>query len=322
MLAGQIVEKGKIDLIEIPEPTLADGTGAGEIIFQPELACLCGSDIPHFMGEGFPLPLPPGFSLHEMIGTVASTNGNKFKKGDRVMAVPIAQQGFFERYRVNERQAILLDPRCSSEEALMAQPLGTILCGLRKMPELIGLNVVVIGQGPIGQLFCAALKNLGAAKIIALDRIDSRLEVSLKMGATHTINVDQKNPMAQVAELTSNVMADLVVEAVGHSDQQINLSIDLAKPFGRILYFGVPDQTIDGVEWFKFMLKNLTIHGTLNPDFDLDLPLAMEWMAKGMVDVAPLITHRYPLAQCQQAFEHYRDRNDGSLKVLLDFPKE
>lgn len=321
MLAGQIVEKGKVDLIEIPEPSLTEVTGAGEIIFQPELACLCGSDIPYFMEVGFPLPLPPGFSLHEMIGIVIDTNGEKFKKGDRVLAVPLAQQGFFERYRVSENRAILLDPRCSPEEALMVQPLGTILSGLRKMPELIGLNVVVIGQGPIGQLFCAALKNLGAAKIIALDRIDSRLSVSLKMGATHTINVDQEDPVARVAELTSNVMADLVVEAVGHSDQQINLSIDLAKPFGHILYFGVPDQTIDGVEWFKFMLKNLTIHGTLNPDFDLDFPLAMDWMAKKMIDINPLITHRYPLAECQKAFEHYRDRNDGSLKVLLDFPK-
>jgi len=322
MLAGQIVAKGKVELVEIPEPDLGDvgENGEGNIIFQPDLACLCGSDMPFFKGEELEYPLEVGYSLHEMIGTVVDTNGRRFTRGNKVLAVPIRQRGFFERYSVSEGRTIPLDPRCPPPHALMAQPLGTVLFGLRKIPHLLGLNVAVVGQGPIGQLFCSALRNVGAREIIALDRIEERLKVSTVMGATTTINVDREDAIAVVARVTSDVMADVVIEAVGHGDQQLNFCADLCRHAGRVLYFGLPPETIDGVEWRKIIIKNLTIHNTLNPDFEIDFPLAMQWVAEGRVDVSPIITHRFPMRECQKAFEIYRDRCDGALKVLLEFP--
>ena len=107
MLAGHIVAKGQIKLVEAPEPELGDG--AGNIIFQPELACLCGSDLPLFRGDMPEYPLEVGYSLHEMIGMVVDTSGDRFRHGDRVLAVPIGQRGFFQRYTVSERRAIPVD---------------------------------------------------------------------------------------------------------------------------------------------------------------------------------------------------------------------
>lgn len=322
MFAGRIVEKNRIELVDAPEMELPDSPASGsdaEILFQPELACLCGSDLPFFRGEKPEYPLEAGYSLHEMIGTVVDTNGERFRKGDRVLAVPIGQHGFFERYRLTERRAIPLDERCSPAEAVMAQPLGTVIYGLRKLSTLLDVNVAIVGQGPIGQLFCAALRNLGAREIIALDRLDDRLAVSPRMGATVTVNVDREDAVERVRQVTGGDGADLVVEAVGHVDQALNFSGELCREGGTLLSFGVPPRTIDGVEWSRLFFKNLKIQTTVDPDFDRDFPLAMRWIAERRIGVSPIITHTLPVTECQRAFELFRDREDGALKVFLDF---
>ncbi|MBX3437904.1 MAG: alcohol dehydrogenase catalytic domain-containing protein, partial [Planctomycetaceae bacterium] len=155
MLAGQITQPRRIELINIAEPTLPEEPG--QIIFQPEIGCLCGSDLPYFDGELSQEPHQIGHSLHEMVGSVVDTSGNKFRPGDRVLAVPINQVGLFERFVLSEQRAIPLDPRPDEEHALLAQPLGTVLYALRKLPSFIDQTVVVVGQGPIGQMLNAVL---------------------------------------------------------------------------------------------------------------------------------------------------------------------
>jgi threonine dehydrogenase-like Zn-dependent dehydrogenase len=329
LLAGEIHAPGRIRLVEVDEPRLAapsspsgaaGDTAEGEILFQPELACLCGSDLP-FFERALPEFQPVlGHSLHEMIGTVAATSGNRFRPGDRVLCVPVNQVGLFQRFRVSQRRAIPLDPRPAPEHALMAQPLGTVLYALRKLPNLIGARVAVVGQGPMGQLFNAALRNLGARQIIGIDRIAARLEVSRPMGATHVVDASCHDPRQQVEQLTGGARADVVVEAVGHSAETLNLAIDLCRKFGHLLVFGVPNRLLDGLELMRLFRQNLTVLTSVEPDFDLDFPLAMQWIAEERIDVSPILTHRFPLAQIQQAFEQFHQRRDGALKVLIDFP--
>lgn len=320
MLAGQIVRKGKIELVNVPEPELSP-RGSGEIIFQPELCCLCGSDLPYFDEDKPKYPLDLGHSLHEMVGTVVAANGKRFRPGDKVLAVPVEQRGLFQRFRVSEERAIPLSPRRPPEEVLMAQPLGTVIFALKKIPGLIDLDVAIVGQGPIGQMFCAALRNAGAREIIAIDLLESRLRMSPRMGATAVIDSSREDPAARVAQLTGGAMADVVVEAVGHRRQALNLCIDLCRTGGRILSFGVPPETIDGLRWRDLFFKNIAVHTSINPDFARDFPLAMRWIVEGRIDLAPLLTHRYPLREIQTAFETFRDRRDGALKVLVDFQK-
>jgi len=323
VLAGKIFAPQRVELIDVPEPQLgprpADGQ-AGEIIFQPHTACLCGSDIPYFE-MGYPECQPEvGHSLHEMIGTVVATNGSRFQPGDRVLCVPVHQCGLAERFVVSEQRAIPLDPRVPDDHAVIAQPLGTILYGLRKLPNLLDWNVVIVGQGAIGQLFCAAVRNLGARQIIAVDRLADRLKISPTMGATSVVNSSQTDPVQAIAERTDGHLADLVIEAVGHREQALDLCTSLCRKYGTILYFGVPPETIGEVRWLDLFRKNINVQTTVNPDFARDFPLAMRWIAEGRIDVSPVITHRFPLAQIQQAFEMYHQRLDGSLKVFVDFP--
>jgi threonine dehydrogenase-like Zn-dependent dehydrogenase len=325
LLAAQITEKHRIELIDVPEPVLdrapPEPGQPGAIIFQPEIACLCGSDLPYFNGEHPEFTQRAiGSSLHEMTGTVVATNGKKFRPGDRVLAVPANQCGLFERFIVSEARAVPVDPRLPRDRALLAQPLGTVIYALKKLPQVLDKDVVIVGQGPIGQMFTACLRNLGAREIIAVERVESRLALSPKMGATATINPTKTDAAAEVSRITGGTMADIVVEAVGHADQALNLSLSLVRHSGRLLYFGVPPEKIDGVQWRDSFRRNVTIHTSVNPDFDRDFPLAMRWLAERRVDVAPLVTHTYPFREIQTAFETFRDRRDGAQKVVIEFP--
>lgn len=352
MLAGSITTSRKIDLIEVPEPALSDDR-PGEIIFQPEIACLCGSDLPGFTRNG-EWEVKTGHSLHEMIGTVVATNGKRWRPGERVLAVPVNQEGLFERFALSEERAIAIDTRVPEEQALMAQPLGTALFALKKLPNrrakfishtrpdgtfqptnggqrppgesscemnfaLRDATVAIVGAGPMGQLFCAAVSSLGAREVISIDLLEDRLQVSPRMGATRTVCNANCDPVEAVREILRGGLPEIVIEAVGHQDQAFNLCIDLVAPHGRILYFGVPPETIDGLRWRDLFFKNVTVHTSVNPDFRADFPLAMQWIGEGRIDVTPLLTHRFPLSEIQAAFDLFHQRREGALKVLVDF---
>ncbi len=323
MLASHLVAPGKIELIEVPEPELSPVTslkkGQREIIFQPETTCLCGSDLPYFNGSD-EWEIEVGHSLHEMIGTVTETNGKRWKAGDRVLAVPVMQQGLRERFVLDESRTISIASNIPEEHALMAQPLGTALFALKKLPNLLDKTVAVVGQGPMGQLMNAALSNMGARHIIGIDLLESRLQVSPRMGATATICNQNCDPVEALREILNGDLPEIVIEAVGHADQQFNLCIDLCRPEGKILVFGVPPETIDQVRWRDLLFKNITVYTSINPDFKRDFPLAMQWISEGRIDVSPIITHRFPLAEIQQAFELFRDRRESVIKVIVEFP--
>ena len=317
MLAGSITVPNRVDLVEAPEPEFS-GDGP-EIIFQPEITCLCGSDLPFFTMNGEWEP-QLGHSLHEMIGTVIETNGQRFRRGDRVLAVPVDQVGLFERFALSEDRAIPIDARVPEEHALMAQPLGTVLFALKKLPNLVDRNVAVVGAGPMGQLYNAALSNLGARHVISIDKLPYRLKVSRKMGATAVVCNADGDPVSAVQKILGGQLPEIVIEVVGHQDQAFNLCIDLCAQDGEILFFGVPPEIIDGLKWRELFFKNITVHTSVNPDFKRDFPLAMQWIGEGRIDVAPMLTHRFPLSEIQAAFETFHQRKDGAIKVLVEFP--
>ena len=317
MLVSQIVEPRKIELVEGPEPS---PTGAsGEILVQPEIGALCGSDMFTFEADYPEHPPQPGHSLHEIVATVLESRGSRFAPGSRVLCVPKDQRGLRERFFIDESRAIPVDPRVPVEHAVLAQPLGTVLYALRKLEEIEGLDVAVVGQGPIGQLFCAALRHLGARRIFAVDRIPERLACSPRMGATDVIDASTVEPQGAIRDRTGGALPALVVEAVGHREQQINLCIDLCRPHGTLLAFGAMTAVVDGVRWGRLYRKNLRIVTSVDPDPERDFSAAMSWIAEKHLDVSPLITHRFGLLDVQRAFDTFFERREGALKVLLDF---
>jgi threonine dehydrogenase-like Zn-dependent dehydrogenase len=197
--------------------------------------------------------------------------------------------------------------------------MATVLSALSTLPGLIGKTIAVVGQGPIGLLFDLCLSRLGAGRIIGIDALDARAPRGCQFGATDSVSAGRVDPIEAVRELTGGAMADLVVEAVGHGSQALNGCIDLCSDSATLLYFGVPPDRLNDVAWNNAFRKRLTIKLSTPSDLRPFVQLAWRSIRQDHIDVSRLITHRYAFANVQPAFETYRDRRDGALKVMIDF---
>jgi len=321
MRAAQITAPRHVDIVDVPEPRL-NGVAPGMIKVRVERACLCGSDSPWFTHMQR-YPQPPGESIHECLGTVVESTSTRFGVGDLALAVPYGQAGLCDYFCVSDGNAIHL-PRGQMplERLLMAQPLGTAIWACRKLGNVLGMDTVVVGQGPMGLLFSHLLSNLGACTVIGLDRLDYRLEAARVMRATHTVNVDRQDPVAAVREITDGKLADVAFEVVGHQDIAIGLCIDLVRRLGTVVGFGSPDGgTYRDFPYEKFFRRNQTLIGSVTADPLSCYPLARDMILQGRIDVSPLITHILPFSEVQRAFELFVDRQDKAIKVVLDYDR-
>jgi threonine dehydrogenase-like Zn-dependent dehydrogenase len=337
MKAGRIVGPRKVELIEVPLPEI----GENEVRFKIEASCLCGSDSPLFNYDFEKLkregkrantffidydqeslyPMPIGLSLHECVGTVTESNSARHQVGDFVLGVPLKQCGFFEYLTLPEERIYPMPSgSVSKQEILMSQPLGTILYGFRKLQDISGKIVVVIGQGPIGLMMNSVLRNRGAKQIIGIDPLSYRTAVGLQMGATDVIDSSVDDPLKKVKEFTQGALADIVIEAAGHHELSINLAAHFVAHDGHVLQFGVTDyEYVDNYPAGLFFAKNVSVHNSVSAFYENDFVEASRQIVDGEVDVKPLLTHSFKLDQVQKAYETYADRSDDALKVLLDF---
>ena len=318
MLAGQIVGPRLLQLIELPIPDIADG----EILVKLQVGSICGSDLPYFLFDtshpaisGASSPLPPTLSLHELVGVVAQSRNERFKEGDRVLALPtIPHRGLAQYFVSSDDRAVTL-PDGLANHFVLSQPLGTVVHGCNKLPELIGQTAVVLGQGPIGQLFTAMLHHLGVARLIAVDVLPERLKVSSQMGATHTVCGNGAEVVAAIETITEGKWADLTVEAIGKTET-LKLATKLIRRNGTVLAFGLPHQYNYDFPFHDFFWNEGRLICSLGPTVD-DFRIAVDLIANGVIAVAPLVTHTFPFSRAQDAFTLFADRTDGVIKVVL-----
>ena len=321
MKAAHVVAHRQIEVFETDAPKMEDFP-VGSIKVKTRMTAICGSDSPHFVLERQvkDYPLNIGISIHECVGTVTETKSDKFKTGDLVQARPTAGIGGLAEYYIShDNVAVKLVDFDPLDQILMSQPLGTVIWAVRKLGNILNQDTVILGQGPMGLLMTHMLSNLGAKTIIATDTVDFRLATARRMRATHTVNPERGDIVAQVREITDGRMADLVVEIVGHNQQTVNFCLKLAKRLGTVLAFGVPDEDVYAFQYGEFFRKNVTMIGSVGPDSQNDYPLAMDMIAQGRLDVSPLITHHLPFTEIQKGFELFIDHRDQAIKVILDY---
>lgn len=320
MKAGQIVAPRQIEIIDIEQPNLAEYPD-GTVMIKTLHSAICGTDMPSFVLEhpAENYPLAPGLSIHEAIGTITESRSDRFKAGDPVLALPRHIGGLSEYFLSHESVTLPLTDFPRKDCILMAQPLGTVVWACRKLPNLLNLDTVVIGQGPMGLLFTHMLSNLGARTVITTDLVDFRLAVSKKMRATHTVNSATEDPVAAVSDITDGRMADLVIEVVGHQTETINACLPLLKRGGTLLAFGVPDDQVYDFHFADFFRQNITFIGSVGPEAPKDFPLAMDMIVQGRVDVSPIITHHLPFTEAQLGFEMALNRKSEAIKIVFDY---
>ena len=323
MKAVQVVSRGKLKFVETPVPELAEG----EALIRPVRLSLCASDVYfiHYMDDSR-YPAPPGTTGHEMVGIVEAVNGThpEVKVGDLTLTIVPEHRAMAEYYVSPFKHVLPVPAGVSPEHLLQAQQLGTVIYACQQLPSLIGKNVVVIGQGSAGLWFNTMLKRLGAQNIISVDKLGHRLDLSKQFGATHTINNDKEEPIAAVKNILDGELADVVIEAVGEPET-INLAIDLATEYAFMLQFGVPHQRQMQFNIREMFNKCITLKAIVIASREpnhTSTRIALNMIASGEVDAAPLLTHRFPFDQVEDAYELQRSRQDGAVKIIIDMPEK
>lgn len=307
---------------EIPIPNMEPG----KVLVKSTLSSICGSDL-HIVYMGWnahEFPLPHGYPGHEGVGVVVDPGDSSFQEGDLVLTAPnIWSSRTFAAYQLIDPKFLLKLPSgVPQAHLLMAQQLGTVVFGCRKLPSLLGQTVVILGQGSVGLFHDFMLRRLGAHRIIAIEPVPERLAAGKRMGVDEAIDLTGQRATDAVMDLTNGQGADVVIEAVG-SVETLNQTLKLARPLGRIAVFGLPP-TMERVpfDWDTFFRKRLDMHTVFGAQDEPGLPafqLAVDFITRREIDMAPFVTHQLPITQVQEAFNLAEAREDGALKVSLTF---
>ena len=309
------------DYVPVPEPGARQGAGQD----QPRLHLRKRlSTSSTWAGTPTSSRLPHGYPGHEGLGEVIDGGGTDFAPGDLVLTAPnIWSSRTFAGYQLIDPNFLLKLPRDVPEEhLLMAQQLGTVVFGCRRLPSLIGQTVVVVGQGSVGLFHDFMLRRLGAHRIIGIEPVPERLAAGRAIGLDEAIDVSGRRATEAVLDLTGGEGADLVIEAVGSVDT-LNQTLQLARPLGRVAVFGLPP-TMERVpfDWDTFFRKRLDMHTVFGAQDEPGLPafqIAVDFISRGDIDMAPFVTHTFPIDHVQEAFDLAHSKEDGALKVSLTF---
>jgi L-iditol 2-dehydrogenase len=302
MRSVKVAGPGVLEPVTVPVP---EDLAPGEIRVRLELAGLCGSDRPGFIWGGNPCgEQPAGFPTHECIGTVVDSSGDPALIGRKVIAIPNHDAGLSEFFHAPMSRVHVLRHDMPNKAAILAQPLATILAAVERLGDIRGARAAVLGLGPIGLMFGYVLREMGVASLAGFDWQD-RSHAPL-VSCFDRIGKD----MGQDA-------FDLVVDAVGHDPELVNLAIRSTAHRGTVLAFGVPDDDIYPLNYKAFFRKCLALIANVQPDWQIYLPKAEDFMA-AHPDLGNLVTHQFDVSHAQKAFETaFVDEDSSRGKVLI-----
>lgn len=321
MRATQVIGPGQVEFVEAPAPTLKPG----HALVRTMLLSLCGSDV-HLVYYAQPheYPLPVGTSGHEMIGMVVAVDapGYAIQPGDVALTLAPYQEAMAEYYLAPAEDVLVLPGGRPLEHFLMAQQLGTVIYACKRLPNLMGKDVVVIGQGSAGLFFDAMCRRMGAERVIGMDVVDARVAAGLKFGATHVLNNAKEDALKAVERITEGKLADVVIEAAGEVEA-INLTPQLVKVGGHLLFFGVPRAYEFSFDFWTLFRKYCYTTSSGASAFEpgrKSFRMALDLIASGAIDVAPMLTHRFPFERVREAYELAKMREDGVIKIVIEMP--
>lgn len=317
----------------IPQPA------AGEVLLKISAVGICGSDL-HWFGEAsigdaqISNPLVLG---HEFSAVVEDTNSAL--NGQRVAVDPaipcqkceyclngypnLCSNLHFAGHGVDdgalceylawpERNLYPLPDSLNDEEGVLLEPLGVALHAVELSLIRPGAAVGIFGVGPIGLMILQLARRAGASEILVTDRLEHRLEAALSMGATEGLLIADESDPDQIWQETNGRGVEVAFEVAG-DNQAVETAISAVKPGGRVILVGIPSKNITTFTASTARRKGLTIK--LSRRMKFTYPRAMQLVEDGVMNVRPLVTHRYPLSEYEQAFQ-VADRREG-LKVVI-----
>ncbi|XP_069976558.1 L-threonine 3-dehydrogenase isoform X2 [Penaeus vannamei] len=337
-------EKEGYDLVTRPVPK----AGPGDVIIKIDKVSICGSDINLWKWNDVAkviatIPFIPG---HEATGVVAAAGEGvtELRAGQRVAVEnhfycgscylckeargDICQRmdqyghgrgtdqgGCCQFSRVPARFCYALTRDLTPDQAVLLEPMGVAHNAVDSI-DVKGEDVLVLGCGPVGLFAVAVAGALGAPAVDGVDVSPARLELAKQMGATRVINSAKEDIMSTLMSLTDNNGVGRIVEASGAATL-LNQSFSWLRKGGQMVLIGIPkgplhvENVLTDVVFKSLTLK--TVHGRR---------IFHTWqecerlLADGLVDAAPVISHRLPMSQFEHAFHELI--NGAACKIILD----
>jgi S-(hydroxymethyl)glutathione dehydrogenase/alcohol dehydrogenase len=163
-------------------------------------------------------------------------------------------------------------------------------------------SVAVVGTGGVGSNVIQIARAFGAGQIIAVDVRDDKLEAARGLGATHTVNAAQGDPVAGVAALTDGQGVDIAIEVLGRPETVQNAFM-MTRDGGRSVIIGVaPGTTTAAIEITRLVRRGIQVLGSYGSRVRTDLPEVIGMAARGQLSVSRPITRRYTLDQVDEAY--------------------
>jgi L-iditol 2-dehydrogenase len=178
-----------------------------------------------------------------------------------------------------------------------------------------GLDVGILGFGPIGMSVMLAAKAEGARSFTVTDKIQSRLSIALKEGASALFNPMEEDFVSMI-KLHYPLGLDVVFECCGQQEA-FDQAVDVLKPGGRLVVVGIPE----------FDRWSMSVELTRRKEISLQfirrqvdcVDTALDLMENGSIDITGMPTHRYPFAKTKEAFDLVAAYADGVMKAMVDF---
>jgi L-iditol 2-dehydrogenase len=338
---------GDIRIEDRPEPTPTEDN----LIVEVHCCAICGTDL-KLATVGNPRCHPPRIIGHELVGHISHVGSQVqgFAVGERITlattlacgdcqncdlglgnmcpnAKPISYDfdgGFSERLAIPSMaiaggNVIKVPDSVSDEAAALSEPLSCVINALELAGVKAGDGVLIIGGGPLGALHAEATKALGAKEVMIVQRSEPRLSLLRELDGVRVIDGLREDVMSVVRERTGGLGADVVSVCAPTREAQED-SIHFARKGGTVSLFAslpkdAPDITLNSrvVHYGELRIVGAS---DSRPEH---VVRAVQLMAEGKIDTAPIITHRISLEDIHEGLDLMK--NKQSLKVLVYPPR-
>ena len=341
MKAAVVKSNSNIEIKNIENQSV----GPGDILVKMRACGICGSDVEKVFGKYGQPSMRLG---HEPAGIITQVGQevSNFVVGDRVFThhhvacysddchecshsnetmckkyyesnlepCGLADEYIVPEWNVKHGGVIKIPDSMSFEEAAMIEPLACCIRAWNKFTYKNNDSVAILGIGPTGIMHALLAKLYGFEKIFCLDLNEFRLDFAKKFETT-TINSGNTNALEQIKSETANQGVDVVIVSTS-SLNALKDAVNFVRKGGIIVMFGVPSKGANvDLDMSEIYSKGVTIVNSYAAS-DVDTTHALDLISNKQIDVSQLITHKYNLQECQQAFVHAKS-GDNAMKIII-----
>jgi L-iditol 2-dehydrogenase len=306
----------KFVLEQMPVPEPADD----ELLVHTTMCGICTSEVDIWEGRAPGLTYPR-FIGHEPAGVVARVGkqAKGFAVGDHV-SVWSEGKAYAEYFTTPAAYAVRLRADVPLEHAL-GEPIACATNGALAAQPQLNESVCLVGTGFMGLIMLQVFRATGVGSIIAVDPRESSLTLAQQLGATHTLNPRTVNVVEEVRRLTGGQGVDIGVELAGRQET-LDLVGNVVRMEGTLEVFGFHQGAPRAVpwgfwNWMAFRIVNGHVRSASR--YVQGLKTGIGLLEAGRLNMAPMVTHRFPLDRINDGFAVASEKPEGYVKAVVVF---